>query len=136
MSTEYVFFDAALRDRFVGYARARQAECLVRPDPMEGFVVGVPDDLADALSAALEAEYESLMNEQMLLAESREDWGTRRVAGVPLTLADGRACVVRLPPEVARTLLEHLAPEDIHALVASIAHSIEHPDTEPLCKKV
>jgi hypothetical protein len=76
------------------------------------------------------------MNEQMLRAESRPDWVSHRVAGVPITLSDGSPCTVRLPPEVARKLLEHFSTEDVREIVTAIAHSLENPVDGPLCRKV
>jgi hypothetical protein len=136
VSTDYVFFDAGLRDRFVQFVAARQIACRAHLDEMDGLIVGLPDDLPDALAGAIEAEYESLMNEQMLSAESNEGWVTNRVAGVTVTRADGRACLIRLPAPIARTLLEHFTPGDVQALVSAIAQGIESPVDGPLCRKV
>jgi len=135
MASEYIFFDADLRERFVQALAARALACQVRADAMEGFVVRIPDDPADEVLAAVEADYEILMDEQMLRAEERPDWVSHQVAGVRFTRADGSAGTVRLPAPVARSLMEHFTAEEAHALVTAIAHSLENPVDGPLCRK-
>lgn len=135
MATEYIFFDADLRERFVQAVAARALACQVREDAMEGFVVRLPDEAGDDVLAAMEAEYEALMNEQMLRAEARPDWVSHQVAGVRFTRADGSAGTVRLPAAVARPLMERFTAEEAHALVSAIAHSLENPVDGPLCRK-
>lgn len=136
MGNEYIFFDASLRDRFVGFVSAQSIACQTRPDAMEGFLVELPDELDEDVSDAIEAQYQALMDEQMVLAESTEGWVTHQMAGVTITRSDGSTCVVRLPADIARPLLEHFAPEQVHALVQTIAHSLDNPIDEPLCRKV
>jgi hypothetical protein len=134
--TEYIFFDEDLRDRFVQAVSARALTCQTREDAMEGFIVELPTEPDEDTLDALEAEYDVLMEEQMVRAESRPDWVSHQVAGVSITRGDGSPCMVRLPASIARGLLEHFAPDDIHALVTAIAHSLEHPVDGPLCRKV
>ena len=135
MGTSYIFFDADLRDRFVQGLAARALECSTQEDAMEGFVVELLNELDDDLLEALEAEYEALMQEQMLRAEDRPDWGSHQVASLSITRADGSTAVVRLPPAVARPLMENFSAEEAHALVTAIAHSLENPVDGPLCRK-
>src|SRR5690606_36233666 len=59
---EYMFFDAALRDRFVTFAAERGIASTMRPDTIAGFVVELPDGLAAERQEAVEAEYESIMD--------------------------------------------------------------------------
>lgn len=135
MGDDYIFFDEALRERFVRFLSARSIVCEVRPDTMEGWIVELSDELDDEASNAVEAHYQTLMDEQTVLAESNEGWVNHRVVGVPITRADGSSCVVRLPAQTARPLLEHFTPEQVHALVQAIAHSLDHPGDGPLCRK-
>ena len=89
MGFEYMFFDEALRDRFVSFVGGHGVPCEVRADVMAGFVVEVPEDLSEAVMDALDAEHANLVNEQMVQAESTEGWVTHQVAGVNVTLVDG-----------------------------------------------
>ncbi len=135
MNTSYVFFEADLRDRFVQALVARALGCQQRDDEIEGYVVELDAEPDDALLEALEAEYEALMQEQMLRAEDRPDWGSHQVVSLQIERADGSTAEVRLPPAVARPLLERFSVDEARALVAAIAHSLEHPQDGPLCRK-
>lgn len=135
MSFEYMFFNEALRDRFVAFATGNGIASTVRQDEIDGFVVELPDDLDDALEETIEAEYDSLMEEQMLLAESDADLISHHVAGVNVTLSDGTTRAVRIPPPIARRLFEHFSPGEVHEIATAIAESVENPVDGPLCRK-
>jgi hypothetical protein len=130
-----MFFDEALRDRFVDFASARGIASTVRKDVIAGFVVDLPDELADELQDAFEAEYDSIMDEQRLLAESDAELVSHHAAGVTVTLADGTTRTIRIPPPIARRLLEHFTPEEVHEIATAFAQSIENPIDGPLCRK-
>lgn len=135
MGFEYMFFDAALRDRFVAFASSHGIASTMRPDEIAGFVVALPDGLTDALQDAVEAEYDSIMDEQMRLAESDAELVSHHAAGITVTLADGTTRAVRLPPAIARRLLEHFSPGEVHEIATAIAQSVEKPDDGPICRK-
>ncbi len=136
MSIDYAFFNEALRDRFVQFVVAKGIAAETWPDAVEGYVVRLPEEIDDAVFDAIEDEYDALTREQMLLAEADPAWSTRQVMGVEIALSDGRRCMVRIDGAIGRRLSEHFSPEEIQALVAEIAHSIENPATGPLCKIV
>ena len=135
MGFEFMFFNEALRDRFVDFAAARGITATVRQDPISGFVVELPEGLDDAQEDAIDAEYESLMQEQTLLAELDEDLVSHQAAGITVTLADGTPRMIRIPAPIARRLLEHFTPEEVHEIATAIALSIENPVDGPLCRK-
>jgi hypothetical protein len=83
----------------------------------------------------IEEDYETLMQEQMLRAQDRPEWGTHQVASLRVTLADGIDAEVRLPPDVARTLLARYSIDEAHELVSAIAHSLANPVDGPLCRR-
>jgi hypothetical protein len=135
VGTSYIFFEADLRDRFVQALAARALDCHVRDDEIEGLVVDLDTEPADELLQALEDEYEALMQEQMLRAEDRPGWGSHQVVSLQISRADGSPAEVRLPPAVARPLLERFSVDEARELVTAIAHSLEHPQDGPLCRK-
>ena len=135
MGFEYMFFDEALRDRFVTFVSLHGIASTVRQDEIAGFVVELPDGLDDAQQEAVEDEYDSIMDEQMLLAESGDELVSHHVAGVTVTLADGTTRTIRIPPPIARRLLEHFTPEEVHEIATAFAQSIENPIDGPLCRK-
>lgn len=132
---EYTFFNQDLRERFIQTAARMGVTCRVWDDTMEGSVVELSDEMSDEQMASLEAEYELLMDEQMVLAESEEGWVTHQAMGVNVTLADGSSCTIRLQGEMARRLAQSFSPEEIQELVHAIALSIENPINGPLCKR-
>jgi hypothetical protein len=135
MGNDYIFFDEALRDRFTQYLAQHGVASQSRADTMEGFVVALDGEPGEDVLDEVEDLYEALMDEQMLLASSRPGWVTHQVAGVTITRADGSTCVVRLPADVARPLLEHFTAQQAHDLVQAIASSLENPVNGPLCKR-
>jgi hypothetical protein len=135
MGFEYMFFDEGLRDRFVAFAAARGIAGTVRQDEIAGFVVTLPDEMDDALEEAVEAEYKTIMDEQMLLAESDEELVSHHAAGTTVTLTDGTTRTVRIPPPIARRLFEHFTSDEIHEIATAIAHSVENPIDGPICRK-
>lgn len=135
MGLDYMFFNEALRDRFVAFVTGHGISSTVREDVIDGFVVELPDALNDDLQDTVEAEYDSIMDAQMLLAESDTDLISHAVAGVTVTLADGTTRAVRIPPPIARRLFEHFTPEEVHEIATAIAESVENPIDGPLCRK-
>lgn len=135
MGLDYMFFNEALRDRFVAFVTGHGISSTVREDVIDGFVVELPDALNDDLQDAVEAEYDSIMDAQMLLAESDTDLISHAVAGVTVTLADGTTRAIRIPPPIARRLFEHFTPEEVHEIATAIAESVENPIDGPLCRK-
>jgi hypothetical protein len=132
---EYILFDAGLRDRFLEFIAARGIVGEVRSDPIEGFVVALPDDLADDVEEAIEDEYATLMAEQVSLIESAGEDSGRALMRVTATLADGSSRVVQLPADYGRRLFEHFSVEEIHELVSAIARSVMNPVEGPMCRK-
>lgn len=135
MTNEYIFFDAALRDRFVGFLAARGIPGELRADAMEGFVVALADDLDDDLEEAIEDEYATLMEVQRDLVEAADGDNTLALMAVAITLPDGQPGVVRIPARHARRLFAHFSVEEVHELVAAIAQSVAHPVAGPLCQR-
>jgi hypothetical protein len=135
MGFEYIFFNEALRERFVAFAAGHGIASTVRQDEIAGFVVTLPEGLADDLQDAIEAEYESIMDEQMLLAEAGEELVSHHAVSASVTLADGSTRAIRIPPPIARRLFEHFTPDEVHEIVTAIAHSVENPIDVPLCRK-
>ncbi len=134
-ASSYIFFEADLCDRFVQVLARHGLGCTQRADAIEGLVVELDAEPGDTLLEALEAEYEALMDEQMLRAGDHADWGTHQVASLRVTLPGGNTAEVRLPPDVARTLLERYSIDEAHALVSAIAQSLADPQDGPLCRR-
>lgn len=132
---EYILFDANLCQRFMAFIAARGLTGEVRPDPIEGFVVSLADDLADDVEEAIEDEYATLMAEQVRLIESAGEDSGRTVVQITATLADGSPRVVRIPAAYGRRLFEHFSVEEIQEFVSAIVQSAMNPVEGPMCRK-
>lgn len=136
MGFEYVFFDAALRDRFIAFASQLGIPSTVQPDNIAGFVVELPDGLDDAEQEAVDAEYEAIMDAQTLAAESDAELVSHHATAVTVRLGDGSTRSIRIPPPIARRLFEHFSAEEIHDIASAIAQALEAPTDLPLCRKL
>lgn len=130
---EYIFFDPSLRDQFVRHAHELGVKCILQDDDL-GIVVAIPEDLPEEVTDSLEACYEQLMEEQSQLVDQTEGGLTKHLAGVRLDLPGGRSCMVRLEPEMANKLFSCFSLDEVQELFAAVAHSVENPDDQPLCK--
>ncbi len=135
MSVEYIFFDTELRDRFAQFLSSQGLAFEARQDPMEGFLIELPVDPNDDMFETIEAQYQVLMDEQLVQAGAQPELVSQQVASVNITRLDGSACAVRLPATIARSLFEHFSPDEVHALVTAIAQSLDNPVDAPLCCK-
>jgi hypothetical protein len=91
--------------------------------------------MEDDLQDTIDDEYDSIMDEQMLLAEADEELVSHHAFGVTVTLEDGSTRAVRIPPAVARRLLEHFTPDEVHEIATAIVQSAENPIHGPICHK-
>lgn len=130
---EYMFFDAALRDRFVEKARELGVDCQLKDDSM-GLVVGVPENLREPVEAELEACYDTLQVEEASRVDRSEGGLQKHLAGFRVELPDGRTTQVALPPSMASRLLECFSLEEIQTLFAAVARRALHPEDAPLCR--
>lgn len=128
---EYVFFDDAIRDKFVEFLRARGVAVVCSDE--EGCLAAVPEDLDDALADDIDACYEELLQETAELLEQGEHAMEKNVAGVTFELSDGTPCTVRLDPDLVARILNCVSMEEFRDMVQLIAAGVENPDNRPLC---
>ena len=128
---DYIFFAAALRDRFVAFAAQHSVPCLLRDDPM-GLVVEIPEDLPEVLADELEDFYAVLEREQEKM--SLTDGELNRLAGFGFKLPDGQARLVPVAADMANRLLENFTLEEIQGLLNAVARYALEPPNEHLCK--
>ena len=65
---EYIFFNAALRDKFIQYVEQRGVACAASDDPL-GLVVAIPEDLPDDVFDDLEQYHDSFQHGGISLEE-------------------------------------------------------------------
>ena len=129
-----MFFDSALRDKFVQHAQKLGITCTLQDDNM-GLIAGVPEDLPDATEVSLEACYEALQQEAASLVDQSEGGVKKHQAGFRLELPDGQSCMVALQPDIANRLLDYFSLEEIQALFATVAKHALNPQDSSLCQK-
>lgn len=131
---EYIFFDVHLRDRFLAFLARHGLSGVTRPEPMGHLLVLLTDDLDDALDAAIEAEYEALMDAQRELLDQDASQDAYAAVGIRVDLPEGER-MIRMPPEIARQLMQHLSTQEIHVLVTAVAQSLLAEADRPLCQR-
>lgn len=128
---EYIFFDAALCDKFVRYAEKRGAACQAADDPL-GFVVSVSEDLPDEVLDDLEQYHDLLEMEQIGLC--REQGDLKGLASISFRLPDGQERMLPMQIEMANRLLADFSLEEIQRLFGDVARCALNPQQEHLCK--
>ncbi len=128
---EYIFFDAALRDKFVHYAKERGVDCQASSDPL-GFAVCVPEDLPDEMFDDLEQYHDLLEKEQISL--SRKQGDLKGLASFSFKLPDGQSRMLPLKTELANRLLASFSLEEIQCLFEEVARCTLSQSEERLCK--
>lgn len=128
---EYIFFDAALRDKFVNRARQHGVPCIATEDNL-GMVVAIPEDLAEEVAEELENYYDILEKEQEDLSKSEGD--VNRLAGFHFNLPDGQSRLLPVEPEIANRLMANFSLEEIQHLLEDVARCTLNPNGGHLCK--
>jgi hypothetical protein len=128
---EYIFFDAALRDKFVAFAEQHGVPCTTTHDSM-GLEVAIPEDLPDDLADELEACYDTLQDEHE--AQSEKNGDLNRLAGFRFNLPNGQSRMLPLQTEIANRLLANFSLEEIQGLFDAVADCTLNQSDEHLCK--
>lgn len=128
---EYIFFDAALRDKFVSYAEQHGVPCTATEDHL-GMVVAIPEDLAEEVAEELENYYDILESAQEDLSKSEGD--LKRLAGFCFNLPDGQPRLLPLQPEMANRLMASFSLDEIQRLFEDVARCTLNPNDGHLCK--
>ncbi len=128
---EYIFFDAALRDRFVLRARENGVACQASDDPL-GYAVCVPEDLPEEVLEDLEQYYDLLEKEQIDLSRKRGD--LKGLASFSFKLPDGQSRMLPLQTELANRLLASFTLDEIQRLFEDVARCTLGASDEHLCR--
>ena len=124
---DYFFFDERLWRDFIDYLRQLGLEPEIA-QKKEGWLVYLPEDLDEELDDKIESRYEQLfeMNEYLVVEpEGREHM---QVAGINVTLSDGRVVQAAIDPGLMNRLLDAVSTDELGELASAIADVVEHPD--------
>ena len=130
---EYVFFEVAIRDKFIEFLKSHRVEHRFEDDEL---LVEVDEELSREQGDAVDHCYETLLQETAELMEQGEDALEKNVAGVQVQLSDGEMCTVRLKPELVGRLLNCISMEELRDMVQEVARWVELKDNSPLCHVV
>ena len=128
---EYIFFDAALRDKFVAHAKNLGVSSTFHDDHM-GLVVAISEDIGENAENSLEQLYDELEKEQSALL-LQEEGGLKRLAGFYYKLPDGQSRMVPLETDIANRLLTAFTMEEVQTLFETVALSMFEQE-DRLCK--
>lgn len=131
---EYVFFEAAIRDKFVTFLAERKVEHRLSDD--DELLVEVAEDIDDATGDAIDHYFETLLQETAELMEQGDDALEKNVAGVQVQLADGAICTIRLDPDLVGRVLGCISMAEFRDMVQEVARWVELKDNSPLCHVV
>lgn len=127
---EYIFFDAALRDKFISYAEQHGVPCTAVEDNL-GMVVEIPEDIPEATADKIEEYYEALEDEQASM--SKAEGNLSSLAGFRFNLPNGESRMLPLQTEMANRLLANFTLEELQALFEDVARCTLNPNDEHLC---
>ncbi|MDD5297306.1 MAG: hypothetical protein PHU46_10355 [Rhodocyclaceae bacterium] len=128
---DYSFFDDGLQARFTDRLNELGIAWEVFADPIDGWQVRVSDDVPDEPLDEIEALYDELLAEHTRLG--REEWVTKRVAGVQVNLPEGGHCMIALEADLANRLLANFTPLEMAEIVDAVAKGLRLNHQGPLC---
>lgn len=131
---EYILFDESSWYGFIDYLRqlGLEPESSVGED---GWLVALPEDLDDAMDAKIEAYYDQLLDNSEAVVTEREGGANHHVAGVNVTLADGRVVQAAVDPKLMQRLLDAVSPHELGEFVDAVVAAVENPDHRPFCQR-
>lgn len=130
---DFIFFHQQSLDSFVDHLKQQNIPHETRDDEM-GLVVSIPDDLPDEITDPLDEYYETLLDEAESELSDSDETAEKHVAGLNISLSDGRTTSVAVSPELLNRILGAISIEELNGLVDAIVSSVENPDNRPLCQ--
>ncbi len=127
---DYIFFDIALRDKFVSYVEKRGVRYEAPEDNM-GMVVAIPENTPERVLDDIEDYYRTLEDAQEEQSETEGD--LNRLAGFNFTLPNGESRMLPLQIDMANRLMESFTLKEIQELLNAVAECTLNPNDEHLC---
>ncbi len=133
---EYIFFNQSPFDRFVAYVSEQGVTPGLESDD-DGWLVGIPEDLDDALAQRIEDYYDRMMDLDRELVEAGADAASSYTdAGVTVNLSDGRVVYARVDPLLLMKITECLDAGELSDFVTAISDAVENPDERTFCQRM
>lgn len=133
---EYIFFHPKPCDLFCQFLTEQNIPFENNKDEtdVEGLLIAIADDLADAISDKIEGYYDELLEmDEALLVENPEDIIDQ--AGLAVTLNNGESTFASIDPDVLNRMLTVVSRDEVAGFIDAIVNAVEQPDQRPLCKR-
>jgi hypothetical protein len=131
---DYIFFHRQSQEQFTAHLQQQNLPYETREDDM-GLVVAIAEDVPDATAEALDAYYDKLLEAAENQFSDAAELAENHVAGLIITLGNGRTTSAAVSPELLNRILEVISLDELNQLVEVIVSSVERPDTRPLCQR-
>ena len=131
---EYIFFDERPWKCFLEFLE--KLDLTPKSNLSEGtWLVELPEDIEDELFERIEAFYDRMLDYNEELVTEEEGDAHVHMAGVNITLADGRIVQATIDPKLMRRLLEAVSPEELGGFVDQVVEAVESPSELSLCQR-
>jgi len=131
---EYIFFDERPWLQFVEFLE--NLDLTPNSTLSEGtWLVQLPEEIEDGLFERIEAFYDKMLDYNEELVSETEGDAHVHLAGVNITLADGRVVQAVVDPKLMRRLLEAVTPQELGEFVDQVAAAVESPPEKSLCQR-
>ncbi|MGD8589898.1 MAG: hypothetical protein PVG22_13815 [Chromatiales bacterium] len=131
---EYVFFDERPWKSFLEFLE--NLGLTPKTTLSEGtWLVELPEDIEDELFERIEAFNDQMLDYNEELVIEAEGDAHVHLAGINITLADGRIVQAAIDPKLMRRLLESVTPEELGGFVDRIVDAVEAPPGLGLCQR-
>jgi hypothetical protein len=131
---EYIFFDERPWRHFIDFIK----ELGLEPETSrgdEGWLVALPEEIEDALNERIEAFYDEMLDYNESLVAEREGVAHRHLAGLSVSLSDGRTVLAPVDPGLMQRVLSVVTPQELGELVDAVVAAVENPDERSLCQR-
>ena len=131
---EYIFFDERPWKSFLEFLET--LDLTPNSKLTEGtWLVELPEEIEDELFERIEAFYDRMLDYNEELIIEMEGDAHVHLAGVSITLADGRVVQAAIDPKLMRRLLEAVSPEELGGFVDQVVEAVESPSELSLCQR-
>jgi hypothetical protein len=131
---EYIFFDERPWKSFVDFLE--KLDLTPKSNISEGtWLVELPEEIEDELFERIEAFYDQMLDYNEELVIEAEGDAHVHMAGVNITLSDGRIVQAAVDPKLMRRLLDVVTPEELGGFVDQIVSAVESPTELGLCQR-
>lgn len=129
---EYIFFSPVSRNQFIVQLDHHKVPYQIDTE----LTIAIPEDIKDDVAAALDEQYEELLQQTPSLFSGEDALLEKDVVGVQVQLRDGSISTIRIPPELVGRILTSISMAELRDLCQLVAEGVESGDNSPLCHDI